>query len=106
MPVAEPIQIVSVDNETKKKFHPNYRVILHNDDGVAMQHVVLTLNEVMGYNETKATSIMLQAHTTGKGEVIVCSSEEYAEAYSDQLNTHQTPFGGSLTTTVEPMEVG
>jgi ATP-dependent Clp protease adapter protein ClpS len=105
MPVAEPIQIVSEDLETKKKFHPSYRVILHNDNGVAAPHVIQTLIEVMGYNATKATSIMYEAHTTGKGQVIVCSSEEYAEAYSDQLNTHQTPFGGSMTTTVEPMEV-
>jgi ATP-dependent Clp protease adaptor protein ClpS len=100
MPVAEPIQKTDEVVETKKKFHPNYRVILHNDGGVAAEHVVETLMTVMQYSETKAVSIMLQAHNTGKGEVIVCTSEEYAEAHSDNLNSR------GLTTTVEPMEVG
>jgi ATP-dependent Clp protease adaptor protein ClpS len=55
---------------------------------------------VMQFSQTKAVSIMLEAHQTGKGQVIVCSSEEYAEAHSDNLNSR------GLTTTVEPMEVG
>ena len=103
MPTATPEikevkSVVEVD-EPQKKFYPNYRVILHNDDSVAAEYVVIVLNEVMGYDETKAVSIMMEAHTTGKGEVIVVTSEEHAEHYSDQLNSK------GLTTSIEEMEV-
>lgn len=103
MPTATPEikDNIVVDKETtpEKKFYPNYRVILHNDDSVAAEYVVVVLNEVMGYSETKAVSIMMEAHTTGKGEVIVVTSEEHAEHYSEQLNSK------GLTTTIEEMEV-
>ena len=91
-------KIVDTTSETNKKFSPNYRVLLHNDDGVYAGLVVESLQEVMGYSETRCVSIMMEAHQTGKGEVTVCC-EEHAEHYSDSLNAK------GLTTSIEPMEV-
>lgn len=87
------------DSEVKKKFHPNYRVLLHNDDSVYAGLVMEALQKHIPHmNPTKATSIMMQAHTTGVGEVIVCA-QEHAEMYQDLLQSE------GLTITIEPMEV-
>lgn len=95
----EPVKVKETNSETKKKFYPNYRVLLHNDDSVWAGLVMEALqNHVPNMSETKATSIMLQAHQTGIGEVIVCA-QEHAEMYQDLLQ------GEGLTITIEPMEV-
>lgn len=95
----EPVKVKETNSETKKKFYPNYRVLLHNDDSVWAGLVMEALQKhVPNMNETKATSVMLQAHNTGLGEVIVCA-QEHAEMYQDLLQ------GEGLTITIEPMEV-
>ena len=95
----EPVKVKETNSETKKKFYPNYRVLLYNDDSVWAGLVMEALQKhVPNMNETKATSVMLQAHNTGLGEVIVCA-QEHAEMYQDLLQ------GEGLTITIEPMEV-
>lgn len=92
--------VKTTDNETVKKFHPNYRVLLHNDDGVYAGLVVEALQKhIPNMSETKAISIMMEAHQTGKGLVIVCCQER-AEAYQDVLQSE------GLMITIEPVEVG
>lgn len=94
------IEVVkTTDNETKKKFYPNYRVLLHNDDGVYAGLVVEALQKhIPNMSETKAVSIMMQAHQTGLGIIIVCCQER-AEAYEDILKSE------GLTISIEPVEV-
>lgn len=95
----EPVKVKETNSETKKKFYPNYRVLLHNDDGVFAGDVMESLQKhIPNMNETKAISIMMQAHTTGIGEVIVCA-QEHAEMYQDLLQNE------GLTITIEPVEV-
>ncbi len=44
-----------------------YRVVLLNDDYTPMEFVVLVLQKFFGMDAEKATRIMLQVHTQGKG---------------------------------------
>lgn len=96
--VAEPTIVKETNSETKKKFYPNYRVLLHNDDSVYAGLVIEALQKHIPHmNEQKAISIMLQAHQTGVGEIIVCAQEP-AEMYQELLQNE------GLSITIEPME--
>ena len=53
---------------------PLYRVILVNDDYTPMEFVVEVLQTVFGMERTKATRVMLEVHTKGKG---VCGVYTY-----------------------------
>lgn len=74
---------------------PPYRVLLHNDDHNAMDHVVHAIVQaVPSVGPERAIEIMFEAHNNGVAEVIVCPLEP-AELYRDRLKT----FG--LTATIE-----
>lgn len=91
----EPTIVKETSSEVKPKFYPNYRVLLHNDDGVYAGLVIESLmKHIPHMSETKAVAIMMQAHQTGVGEVIVCN-QEHAEMYQDLLQND------GLTVTIE-----
>ncbi len=70
-----------------KKKSPKYKVLLHNDPVNSMEYVTITLREVVPQlSEQDAISIMLEAHNTGVGLVIVCDLEP-AEFYSESLKS-------------------
>ncbi len=46
---------------------PLYRVVLLNDDYTPMEFVVDILESVFGMERTRATQVMLEVHTKGKG---------------------------------------
>lgn len=75
---------------------PRYRVLLYNDDVHAMDEVVLALLRVVpALGPQGAMRVMLEAHTHGNAEVIICPKEQ-AEYYRERLEA----FG--LTSTIEP----
>lgn len=51
----------------KIKEPPLYRVVLINDDYTPMEFVVDILESVFGMERTRATQVMLEVHTKGKG---------------------------------------
>jgi len=51
--------------EVKKP--PLYRVVLINDDYTPMEFVVDVLESIFGMERTRATQVMLEVHTKGKG---------------------------------------
>jgi len=51
----------------KVKRPPLYRVVLINDDFTPMEFVVDILESIFGMERTRATQIMLEVHTKGKG---------------------------------------
>ena len=51
--------------EVKKP--PLYRVLLINDDYTPMEFVVDILESIFGMERTRATQVMLEVHTRGKG---------------------------------------
>ncbi len=82
--------------ERVRKPAPRYRVLLHNDPVNTMEYVVNTLREVVpSLSEQDAIAVMLEAHNTGVGLVIVCDLEP-AEFYSETLKSK------GLTSTIEP----
>ena len=79
----------------KVKQPPLYRVVLINDDFTPMEFVVDILESVFGMERTRATQVMLDVHTKGKG---VCGvfSFEIAETKVAQVMSiakqHQHPL--------------
>ena len=70
-----------------KSKSPKYKVLLHNDPVNSMEYVTIALREVVPQlSEQDAISIMLEAHNTGVGLVIVCDLEP-AEFYSESLKS-------------------
>mgnify|MGYP001411624671 CR=1 FL=1 len=66
---------------------PKYKVLLHNDPVNSMEYVTTSLREVVPQlSEQDAISIMLEAHNTGIGLVIICDLEP-AEFYSESLRS-------------------
>jgi ATP-dependent Clp protease adaptor protein ClpS len=58
----------------KVKRPPLYRVILVNDDYTPMEFVVEVLETVFGMERSRATRVMLEVHTKGKG---ICGVYSY-----------------------------
>jgi ATP-dependent Clp protease adaptor protein ClpS len=79
----------------KLKEPPLYRVVLLNDDYTPMEFVVDILESVFGMERTRATQVMLEVHTKGKG---VCGvyNFEIAETKVAQVmgiaKQHQHPL--------------
>ncbi|HEX6798177.1 MAG TPA: ATP-dependent Clp protease adaptor ClpS [Ktedonobacterales bacterium] len=90
--------IPRTDEEVRQilRLLPRYRVVLHNDDVHSMDEVVLALLRVVpSLGPQGAMRVMLEAHTRGSAEVIVCPKEQ-AEHYRERLE------GFGLTSTIEP----
>jgi len=84
--------------ERVRKTSPRYKVLLHNDPVNSMEYVVTTLRQVVpSLSEQDAIAVMLEAHNTGVGLVIVCDLEP-AEFYCETLKAK------GLTSTIEPEE--
>ena len=79
----------------KLKEPPLYRVVLLNDDFTPMEFVVDILETVFSMERTRATQVMLEVHTKGKG---VCGvfNFEIAETKVAQVmgiaKQHQHPL--------------
>ncbi len=88
---------VVVEKRDKKVTNrsPLFKVLLHNDEVNSMEYVVVTLRQVVPkLTEQDALAVMLEAHNTGIGLVIVCDLEP-AEFYSETLKAK------GLTSTIE-----
>ena len=70
-----------------KNKSPKYKVLLHNDPVNSMEYVNNSLRELVPQlSEQDAISIMLEAHNTGIGLIIICDLEP-AEFYSESLKS-------------------
>ena len=88
--------VLAPKEQRTRKRQPLYRVLLHNDSVNTRDYVVSTLQMVVPQlSEQDAVAVMLAAHNTGVGLVIVCDQEP-AEFYSEQLKSK------GLTSTIEP----
>jgi len=59
---------LAVEEARPKTKRPSlYRVVLINDDFTPMEFVVEILESVFGMERTRATQVMLEVHTKGKG---------------------------------------
>ena len=88
--------VIEKEAQRVRKPAPRYRVLLHNDPVNTMEYVVTTLRQVVpSLSEQDAIAVMLEAHNTGVGLVIVCDIEP-AEFYSESLKAK------GLSSTIEP----
>jgi ATP-dependent Clp protease adaptor protein ClpS len=88
--------VMEKEQQRVRKPSPRYKVLLHNDPVNAMEYVVATLRQVVpSLSEQDAIAVMLEAHNTGVGLVIVCDIEP-AEFYCETLKAK------GLTSTIEP----
>ena len=79
---------------------PMYKVILVNDDYTPMEFVVHVLENFFGMNREKATQIMLNVHTKGRG---VCGvfTRDIAETKVVQVNDYSRKHEHPLLCTME-----
>ena len=84
----------------KLKKPPLFRVILMNDDYTPMDFVVEVLERVFSMDRPKATRVMLEVHTRGKG---VCGvyTHEIAETKVAQVNSYSRQHQHPLLCTME-----
>ena len=84
----------------KLKKPPLYRVVLLNDDYTPMEFVVDVLQRVFGMDRPKATRVMLEVHTRGRG---VCGvfTGEIAETKVAQVTSYAQQHQHPLLCTME-----
>ena len=71
------LDIAVEEAQPKVKRPPLFRVVLINDDYTPMEFVVDILESVFGMERTRATQVMLEVHTKGKG---ICGVYDYGIA--------------------------
>ncbi len=92
---ADGYELAVEEARPRVKRPPLYRVVLINDDFTPMEFVVDILESVFGMERTRATQVMLEVHTKGKG---VCGvfNFEIAETKVAQVmgiaRQHQHPL--------------
>jgi len=84
----------------KLKKPPMYQVVLMNDDFTPMEFVVHVLEHFFGMDRAKATRVMLNVHTHGKG---LCGIfvREIAETKVAQVNHYSRSNKHPLLCTME-----
>jgi ATP-dependent Clp protease adaptor protein ClpS len=84
----------------KLKRPPLYQVLLLNDDYTPMEFVVDVLERIFGMDRVKATRVMLEVHTRGKG---VCGvfTYEIAETKVAQVTAYARQHQHPLLCTME-----
>lgn len=65
-----------------------WNVIVHDDPVNLMGYVTLVLMKIFGYDEKKASILMMQVHKLGRS-VVWSGEREKAEFYVQQLQAHQ-----------------
>jgi len=92
--------LVLETDKPKLKRPPLYKVILLNDDYTPMDFVVHVLEHFFAMDHEKATRIMLNVHTKGKG---ICGTYTYdiAETKTMQVNEYARTHDHPLLCTME-----
>jgi ATP-dependent Clp protease adaptor protein ClpS len=74
-----------------------WNVVVHDDPVNLMQYVTFVLTKIFGYDEAKATILMMQVHKLGRS-IVWTGEREKAEFYVQQLQAYQ------LKTSLEKVE--
>jgi ATP-dependent Clp protease adaptor protein ClpS len=65
-----------------------WNVVVHDDPVNLMHYVTFVLMKIFGYDEKRATVLMMQVHQLGKS-IVWTGEREKAEFYVQQLQAHQ-----------------
>lgn len=106
-PIAEPEPVTPAvpvskpqnrpERAVQRRELPAYRVLLHNDDHVSMDHVVRCITSLTPLPRGRAHVVMLMAHTQGVALMLI-THRERAELYQQQFRSK------GLIVTLEPMD--
>ncbi|MCS6947575.1 MAG: ATP-dependent Clp protease adapter ClpS [Steroidobacteraceae bacterium] len=93
--------VLVAESTPKTRQPPLFKVVLLNDDYTPMEFVVDLLERFFAMNRAKATRVMLEVHTKGKG---VCGTFTYeiAETKVAQVVAHARDHQHPLMCTLEP----
>ena len=96
----EGYRLVVEEAAPKVKHPPLYQVVLLNDDYTPMEFVVDVLEQFFAMDRPKATRVMLEVHTRGKG---VCGvfTYEIAETKVAQVTAYAREHQHPLMCTLE-----
>ena len=92
--------LVVEESKPDLKKPPLYQVILLNDDYTPMEFVVEILEMIFGMDRQKATRVMLEVHTKGKGRCGVFTYE-IAETKVAQITSYAQQHQHPLLSTLE-----
>jgi ATP-dependent Clp protease adaptor protein ClpS len=94
------LDLVVEEARPKLRKPPLYQVVLLNDDYTPMEFVVDVLERIFSLDRTRATRVMLEVHTKGKG---VCGvfTFEIAETKVAQVMTYARQHQHPLLCTME-----
>jgi ATP-dependent Clp protease adaptor protein ClpS len=92
--------LIVEEAKPKLKKPPLYQVVLLNDDYTPMDFVVEVLELIFGMDRPKATRIMLEVHTKGKGRCGVYTYE-IAETKVAQVTSYAQQHQHPLMSTLE-----
>lgn len=67
---------------------PPWNVLVHDDPVNLMGYVTFVLMKIFGYDEKKASTLMMQVHQHGRS-IVWSGEKEKAELYVQQLQAHQ-----------------
>lgn len=65
-----------------------WNVVVHDDPVNLMGYVTFVLMKIFGYDEKKASVLMMQVHRRGRS-IVWTGEREKAEFYVQQLQAHQ-----------------
>jgi ATP-dependent Clp protease adaptor protein ClpS len=94
------LDLVVEEAQPRLRKPPLYQVVLLNDDYTPMEFVVDVLERIFSLDRTRATRVMLEVHTRGKG---VCGvfTFEIAETKVAQVMTYARQHQHPLLCTME-----
>ena len=94
------LNLVVEEAQPQLRKPPLYQVVLLNDDYTPMEFVVDVLERIFSLDRTRATRVMLEVHTRGKG---VCGvfTFEIAETKVAQVMTYARQHQHPLLCTME-----
>lgn len=77
---------------------PPFALILHNDDTIAMEYVVETICDLTPLDRQRASTVMIEAHTSGLA-LVLTTHKERAELFAEQFRSK------GLTVSIEPATI-
>lgn len=84
----------------RKATLPPWNVILHNDDNIDFNHVVLNIQEIIGLTEEQSSTLAREAHESGLA-LIMTTHFEKAELVKEKFSSCLPP----IPVTIEPAPV-
>ena len=94
------LDLVVEEAQPRLRKPPLYQVVLLNDDYTPMEFVVDVLERIFSLDRTRATRVMLEVHTKGKGACGVFTFE-IAETKVAQVMTYARQHQHPLLCTME-----